>query len=1471
MMVTPGIEGLGTTNVHGGKASYRRLSVGEFEHLRRKDDDEAELQTAALERPDYTSLDSSKVLLPSKDQDAKEPRTVSIRHMTRTQKEILVNNVLETEDQEALELFRKMKERRERVNLPLSTVEVRFEKLTIAAPISVGSSGLPTITNAYRGMFDGFLEMIRLKKTVKRDFTILDNVSGIIPPNRICLLLGPPGSGKSTLLEALAGKLEHNNMSREGDITYNGRSLKEFIPERTAAYVTQYDNHMAELTVRETLDFSRRVQGAGSRGDNLEALKEAEKAAGIEPDPHVAAFMKANTLEGKAESIHTEFILHILGLNVCADTLVGSQMIRGISGGQKKRVTTAEMISGPKRTLFMDEISTGLDSSTTFQIVRNFRDFAHLAGGTVLIALLQPAPEVFDLFDDVMLLSEGHVLYHGPRGEVLGFFQSLGFDCPARKGIPDFLQEVTGRKDQQAYWVRSEPYQFVSVLEIAEAFQTSKIGQENAARLAQPFQQDERSEAALVRKRYALSGMEELKACLRREWTSVKRTAFIYVFKTAQVIIMGLIAATLWLRTQLHPRELGDATRYAGFTFFTLITLIFNGIAEMSIAIEKLPIFVNQRDNFFYRPASYVMPVTLMRLPYSLLEAVVWTGLTYWEIDLAPDAGRFFIFLFLCFLVHQWSVSFFRMMGAICRNLVVANAVGLMMMLVILLCGGFVITKQNIHHWVVWLYWISPMQYAQRAFLINEFTSQRWQKLPYPSCGAISDTCSASTRAQTVYSDETLGNGALSQFGFPDHYKWVWIGIGYLVFCIVLFNLAIIWAHKALGAPGVTTPTKSEEQLQEREDALHGNKGTTKAGSSASNGASFKEVEMGSVDVATGNGKVAAEPASGMSLPFEPVTLTFNELHYLVPLPPQQADSPNAVDGPNGRELELLKGISGAFRPRTLTALMGVTGAGKTTLMDVLACRKTGGRITGDVMINGHPQKADSFARVSGYVEQTDIHEPFTTVKEALTFSANMRITNPPDSAATRMYVDEVMKLVELEPLAGSLAGRPGESGLSVEQRKRLTIAVELVANPAIVFMDEPTSGLDARAAAIVMRCVRNIVNTGRTIVCTIHQPSIDIFESFTELVLLKRGGETISVDPWGHIPAAPGVEPIKEGLNPATWMLEQTTVGQEARLGVNFAEIYRQSDFARDYQKIIEDSSTPKDGSQPIHFDKKFALSMVGQYRWLLWRYMITYWRTTEYNAVRFLLTIGIAVFFGFVFWTLGGHVTSQLGITAVQGALYASTVFVGIINSISCQPIVAGKRGVMYREKAAGMYSVFPWVAGMATAELVYGTVQAVIFSCVLYFAAGFARDAGKFFWFLLFCWFTLIWFSWFGMASVALTPNVKVAAVFSSNFYSLVNLFAGFILPRPDVPGWWVWMSWLCPTTYTIEGLIASQVGNYVNPLVTGSGTITTPRQYIKSVYGYRATFLGQCVAILASWLVALFFISYLCFRYINHLKR
>ncbi|KAL6215163.1 hypothetical protein ACLB2K_014594 [Fragaria x ananassa] len=185
----------------------------------------------------------------------------------------------------------------------------------------------------------GFLNCIHLLPSRKKPLPILHGVSGIIKPRRMTLLLGPPGSGKTTLLLALAGKLG-KDLKRSRRVTYNGLGMDEFVPERTAAYISQYDLHIPELTVRETLAFSARCQGVGPRYETLVELLRREKAGNILPDSDLDVYMKAEALEGQETTVITDYILKVLGLEVCADTMVGDQMRRGICGGQRKRLTT---------------------------------------------------------------------------------------------------------------------------------------------------------------------------------------------------------------------------------------------------------------------------------------------------------------------------------------------------------------------------------------------------------------------------------------------------------------------------------------------------------------------------------------------------------------------------------------------------------------------------------------------------------------------------------------------------------------------------------------------------------------------------------------------------------------------------------------------------------------------------------------------------------------------------------------------------------------------------------------------------------------------------------------------------------------------------------------------------------------------------------------------------------------------------
>ncbi|KAG6555126.1 hypothetical protein Mapa_003161 [Marchantia paleacea] len=350
----------------------------------------------------------------------------------------------------------------------------------------------------------------------------------------------------------------------------------------------------------------------------------------------------------------------------------------------------------------------------------------------------------------------------------------------------------------------------------------------------------------------------------------------------------------------------------------------------------------------------------------------------------------------------------------------------------------------------------------------------------------------------------------------------------------------------------------------------------------------------------------------GMIIPFKPLSLTFRNVNYYVDMPPHLKEG-----GTGELRLHLLKKVSGGFRPGVLTALVGVSGAGKTTLMDVLAGRKTGGYIDGDIRVSGFTKRQDTFARISGYVEQNDIHSPQVTVYESLIYSSWLRLPDSVQESTRLEFVQEVMDLVELASLKGALVGLPGSTGLSTEQRKRLTIAVELVANPSIIFMDEPTSGLDARAAAIVMRTVRNTVDTGRTVVCTIHQPSIDIFEAFDE--------------------AVDGVPPINDGYNPATWMLEITSPANELRIGKDFAKIYTESEWYRSNDAVILECNVRPSGAKDLEFPTQYSRDLFTQVKACLWKQHLTYWRSPYYNAVRFFFTITVALIFGSIFYGIG------------------------------------------------------------------------------------------------------------------------------------------------------------------------------------------------------------------------------------------
>ncbi|KAK7829378.1 abc transporter g family member 39 [Quercus suber] len=504
-------------------------------------------------------------------------------------------------------------------------------------------------------------------------------------------------------------------------------------------------------------------------------------------------------------------------------------------------------------------------------------------------------------------------------------------------------------------------------------------------------------------------------------------------------------------------------------------------------------------------------------------------------------------------------------------------------LLLVFVLGGFIVVRDDIAPWMIWGYYISPLMYGQNAIAINEFLDKRWS---------------------AARSSSKLANR---------HF----VPLKYLH--LIVFTFSFLQPNPD---PSIPEPTVGKVLLRNR--------------------GMFKEDYWYWFCVGA---------LLGFSVLFNICFII--ALTFLNPLGDSKSvivgEDDNKKSGKQSSDGQLqMRGIEMSTSSTTpsFQALVGVSGAGKTILMDVLTGRKTGGYIEGSISISGYLKNQATFAR---------------------------------------MFVEEVMDLVELNPLRNSIVGLPGVDGLSTEQRKRLTIAVEFVANPSIIFMDEPTSGLDARAAAIVMRT----------------------------LLLMKRGGQVIFAGPLGHhshklieyFEAIPNVVKIKDGYNPATWMLEISSPVVEGQLDVDFAEIYANSELFKRNQELIKELSTLAPGSKDLYFPTKYSQSFVTQSKACFWKQYWSYWRNPRYNAIQFLMTIVIGVIFGLIFWKKGDKTQKEQDLLNLLGAMYAALLFLGSTNTATVQSVVAIERTVFYCDRAAGMYSALPYALAQCLGH--YGLV--------------------------------------------------------------------------------------------------------------------------------------------------------------------
>ena len=318
-------------------------------------------------------------------------------------------------------------------------------------------------------------------------------------------------------------------------------------------------------------------------------------------------------------------------------------------------------------------------------------------------------------------------------------------------------------------------------------------------------------------------------------------------------------------------------------------------------------------------------------------------------------------------------------------------------------------------------------------------------------------------------------------------------------------------------------------------------------------------------------------------------------------------------------------------RPRSTNGGQGVSGAGKTTLLDVLATRVTMGVVTGEMLVDGLKRDI-SFQRKTGYVQQQDVHLLTSTVREALRFSAVLRQSRQTPLAEKLQYVEEIIQLLDMDAYADAVVGVPGE-GLNVEQRKRLTIGVELVAKPALLlFLDEPTSGLDSQTSWNILQLLRKLTEHGQAILCTIHQPSALLFEQFDRLLFLAAGGKPVYFGEVGKKSqilidyfVRNGAQPCQVGENPAEWMLRAIGAARGSHSEIDWHQTWLSSpervEVRRELNNIKLQCTKPQEVTPHKTTYKEFAAPPHVQFMLVCQRVFEQYWRTPSYLWSKFML----------------------------------------------------------------------------------------------------------------------------------------------------------------------------------------------------------------------------------------------------------
>ncbi|KAK4230160.1 ABC transporter G family member 11 [Podospora fimiseda] len=1237
--------------------------------------------------------------------------------------------------------------------------------------------GIGGQTNYVKTFPDAFVDFFDYVTPIKNalgfgkkgvEATLLDNFKGVCKPGEMVLVLGKPGSGCTTFLKTIANQ-RYGYTSITGDVRYGPFTVEEFGPYRgEAVYNEEDDVHHPTLTVEQTLGFALDVKTPGKLPAGMTKAQFKEKV--------VTLLLKMFNIE------HTR------------NTIVGNPFVRGVSGGERKRVSIAEMLTTNACILSWDNSTRGLDASTALDFVKSLRIQTDLYKTSTFVSLYQASENIYSLFDKVLVIDEGKQVYFGPASEARGYFEGLGFLPRPRQTTPDYVTGCTDafeREYQEGFSPENAPHDATS---LEAAFRESKFAKDLENEMAEYKRELEEETgkhedfrlAVREQKRrgagkcsaYSVGFHHQVWALAKRQFLLKKQDVLALILSWLRNIIIGIVLGTLYLNL---GKTSASAFSKGGLMFIALLHNAFQSFSELAGTMLGRAVVNKHRAYAFHRPSALWIANILVDQVFASTQVFVFSVIVYFMTNLSRSAGGFFVFYLMLLSANIAMTLFFRVIGCLSPDFDYAVKFATVGITLMITTSGYLIQYQNEQVWLRWIYYINVLGLSFSALMENEFSR-------------IDMTCTAESLVPSGpgYDDinhqvctlpgstpgtlQISGSAYIDQgFSYSPGLLWRNWGIVVVLIAFFLFVNVVAGEYVRFGMGGNQAKVfqkPNAERKKLNEDLIRKKDERRKARAEQSD----SELKIKSESV-----------------------LTWENLCYEVPVP--------------GGTRRLLDNVFGYVKPGQLTALMGASGAGKTTLLDVLAARKNIGVISGDILVDG-VKPGKEFQRSTSYAEQLDVHEPTQTVREALRFSADLRQPFETPQSEKYSYVEEIIALLEMETFADAIIGSP-EAGLTVEQRKRVTIGVELAAKPELLlFLDEPTSGLDSQSAFNIVRFLRKLAAAGQAILCTIHQPNAALFENFDRLLLLKSGGRCVYFGDIGkdahvlrdYLKRHGAV--AKDTDNVAEFMLEAIGAGSAPRIGNrDWADIWADSPELANIKDTISQLKSSRVSSNSAltpHLEKEYASPLSHQLSVVIRRANLSHWRTPNYLFTRVFNHFVIALLTGLTFLNLNSSLSSLQYRVFV---MFQVTVLPALIIS-QIEVMYHMKRSLFFREQSSKMYSSFVFASSLFVAEIPYSILCAVMFFVPLYYLPGLQNESSRagyqFFMILI----TEIFSVTLGQALSALTPSLFISSQFDPFIFVTFALFCGVTIPPPQMPaGYRTWLYELNPFTRLIGGTVVT----------------------------------------------------------------